>query len=187
MMLLRKLSLAAFFLLAGACMAHELEENRATLVLRDKTHVSVTLYVALADALRLALAPQKPLPEFLAVYSAMRPEDLQEQLVRAQSRFQSRVRLFLPAGGEVPLTNWVWPDARKVQALFQQRIMQAVVDPAGHSHEDPLEIHAEVVTPVEITSVRVQFPEEFGKVLVVGYRPTQIWVEPKTVSPAIRF
>ena len=65
--------------------------------------------------------------------------------------------------------------------------MQAVVDPAGHSHEDPLEIHAEVVANVEITSVRVQFPEEFGKVLVVVYRPTQILVEPKTVSPVIRF
>ncbi len=187
MMLLRKLRLASFLLLAGACMAHELEENRATLVLRDKTHVSVTLYVALADPLRLVLAPQQPLPEFLAVYSAMNPAELQKQLVRAQSRFQPKVKLSLPAGGEIPLTNWVWPDARKVQALFQQRIMQAVVNPAGHSHEDPLEIHAEVVATVEITSVRVQFPEEFGKVLVVAYRPTQIWVEPKMVSPVIRF
>lgn len=176
-----------FLLLATGVDAHELQENRAALVLRDKTHVSLTLYVAWTETLHLALAPQRPMPEFLAVYSGMRPEDLQKQLDRAQTRLQAATKLFIAAGAEVAYTNWVWPDARKVQSLLQQRIMQAVVDPTAHSHEDPLEIHADAVAPGEITSLRVQFPEEFGKVLVVAYRPTQVWVEPKAVSPVIRF
>lgn len=180
--------LASFFLvMACSGVAHELEDNRAALVLRDKTHISLTLYIAWADALHLTLAPQRPLAEFLAVYSAMTPEDLQKQLLRAQAKFQAGIRLYQGSGQEAGLTNWIFPDAKRVQALFRQRIMQAVVDPNGHTHEEPLEIHAEAVTQSEITSVRIQFPEEFRKVLVVAYRPTQLWVEPKALSPAIRF
>lgn len=167
--------------------AHDLQDNRATLVLRDGLHVSVTLYIAYADALHLALAPQMPPEEFLVAYSAMKPELLQKELFRAQTRFQSATRLYLATGKEIPLTNWIWPDARQVQAMLQQRIMQAMVDPAGHAHEEPLEIRADGNSREEITEVRVQFPEEFRKVLVVSYRPKQLWVEPKSWSPAIRF
>ena len=71
--------------------------------------------------------------------------------------------------------------------MLQQRIMQAMVDPAGHAHDEPLKIHADANSREEITAVRVQFPEEFQKVLVVSYRPNQLWVEPKSWSPAIRF
>lgn len=177
------LALAAF----NPARAHDLQENRATLVLRDGGHLSLTLYIAYADALRAVLAPQRPAEEFLMVYSAMKPELLQKELVRAQTKFQSSTRLYLASGRELALTNWAWPDARQVQAALQQRIMQAMVDPAGHAHDEPLEIHAEANSREEIMAVRVQFPEEFQKVLVVSYRPNQIEVDPKTWSPAIRF
>ncbi len=168
-------------------LAHELQDNRATLVLRENNHVTLTVYVGLADALHLALAPQRPLGEFLASWAAMKPEELQKQLLQAQKRFEAGTRLVLPQGGELALTNWVWPDARQVQSLLQRRIMQSLVDPGGHFHEDPTEIHAEAVAVREIASLRVQFPEEFQRVLVVAYRPSQVWAEPRTMSPAIRF
>lgn len=167
--------------------AHELQDNRATLVLRDGTHLSVTLYIGYADALHLALAPQRSVEEFLIAYSGMNPEQLQRELGRVQARFQAATRLYLVNGKEVALTNWVWPDARQVQALLQQRIMRAVVDPTSHAHEEPLEIHAEARAPEEIHSVRVQFPDEFQKVLVVSYRPNQVWVERKSLSGPIKF
>lgn len=174
-------------LLITGAVAHEIQDNRATLVLRDGNHLSVTLYLAYADALHLALAPQQPAEEFLVAYSAMRPELLQKELLRAQARFQSETRLYLATGKEIPLTNWAWPDAKQVQAMLQQRIMRAVVDPAGHAHDEPLEIHADANSQEGITAVRIQFPEEFQKVLLVWYRPSQLWVEPKSWSPAIKF
>lgn len=184
--MLARLGLLALIALSPAA-AHELEENRASLVLRDKTHISVTLYVAWADALHLMLAPQRPMAEFLAVYSAMSVDDLQKQLTRAEQKVQAGTRLMLASGQDGQLTNWIFPEPRRVQSLLQQRIMQAMVDPNGHAHEEPLEIRAEVVAQSEITSVRIQFPEEFRKVLVVAYRPSQTWVEPKALSPSIRF
>src|SRR5579883_2999321 len=157
---------ALFMLASGVLAAHELQDNRATLVLRDETHISVTIYLAYGDVLHTALAPQRPMAEFLVVYSAMKPELLQKELLRAQARFQSATRLYLAAGREVGLTNWVFPDAKQVQAMLQQRIMQAMVDPAGHAHDEPLEIHADANSQEPIAAVRIQFPEEFQKVLV---------------------
>ena len=42
-------------------------------------------------------------------------------------------------------------------------------------------------TNQEITSVKVQFPEEFQRVLVVAYKPTQVYVERKAISGPIKF
>jgi hypothetical protein len=176
----------ALLLVPGSA-AHEIQDNRATIVLRDKTHVSLLLYIAYGDALHLALAPRRPVQEFLVAYSAMNPETLQKELSRAQARFQSDIRLYLADGRPIPLTNWVWPEAKRVQAMFQQRVMQTMVDPAAHVHEEPLEIRADANTREEVTAVRVQFPEEFQKVLVVWYRASQAWVESKSWSPALKF
>ena len=186
MKVLPAVALGLTLILAPAMRAHDLQDNRATLVLRDNSHVSLTLYIPNADALHAALAPQKPIAEFMMVYSAMKPELLQKELLRAQAKFQAETRLYQASGKELPLENWVWPDAKQVQAMLQQRIMQAMVDPAGH-HEEPLEIRADANSREEITAVRIQFPEEFQRVLVVSYRPNQLWVEPKSWSPAIRF
>jgi len=176
-------------LMVSSATAHELQENRATLVLRDKTHISVTLYIAYSDALYQTLMPQRPFASFLLIYSAMKPEDLQKELLRAQTRFQSETRIYLSPGPgrEVPLTNWVWPDVKQVQTMLQQRIMAAMVDPNGHAHDTPIEIRADANAPHEITAVMVKFPEEFQKVLVVSYHPNQVWADSKALSPEIKF
>ena len=167
--------------------AHELQDNRATVVLRDKIHLSVTLFISYTEALHLVLAPQRPYAAFLVIYSSMKLEDLQKELQKAHTRFQASTRLHLSPGGEAALTNWVWPDAKQVQALLQQRVMQAMVDPKTHSHESPIEVKAEAIAKQEILSVRIKFPEEFNKVLVVAFRPNQLWVEPKSYSSEIKF
>jgi hypothetical protein len=181
------LSAALLFASAMPLNAHELMVNRATLVLRDDTHVSITLYIAYADALHAALAPQQSTAEFLTMYSAMNPQALQRQLTRAQAQFQAGTKVYLASGQPITLANWVWPDARQVQAMMQQRIMQAMVDPNGHAHEEPLEIHADANAPEKIAGLRVQFPQEFQRVLLVWYRPAQTWIEPNAWSPAVRF
>jgi hypothetical protein len=179
------------FLLLSAVLriasAHELQENRATLVLRERNHVAVTLYISYTEALYQALAPQRPYAAFLLVYSAMKPEELQKQLLRAQARFESATRMYSASGKEIKLGNWAWPDVKQVQAILQQRVIQAMVDPNAHSHEAPLEIHADANASEVLASVKVRFPEEFQKVLVVSFRPNQQWVDGKALSPEIRF
>ena len=174
-------------LVATQTPAHEIQENRATLVLRDDTHIAMTLFVAYIEALHVVLAPQRSASEFLVMYSAMNPESLQKELVRAEIRLQSGTKLCLANGTPVPLSNWIWPDVRQVQAMMQQYIMQAVVDPTGHAHFEPLEVHADANAREAITAVNIQFPQELRRVLVVSYRPSQVWVEPSLSSSAIKF
>jgi hypothetical protein len=181
------LATAAMLPLVPKAAAHDVQDNRARIVLRDERHLSVSLFIAYADALRLALAPQRSPQEFLMVYSATDPARLQKELLRAQARFQAETKLYLATGKEIPLTGWVWPDAKQVQAMMQQRIMQAMVDPAGHAHDEPVEIDADTIAPENVVAVRVQFPEEFQNVLVVWYRASQLSVEPKSWSPALKF
>lgn len=176
-----------FLLVAVMALAHELNDNRATLVLRDKTHVSVTLYLNYPEALHQALAPQRPMAEFLAVHAALTLEQLKVPLERAQAKFMAGTRMTGADGEVIPLSGWTWPSVRDVQLQMQHQMMRAIVDPGNHTHEDPLEVKAEGVAAREIGGVKVQFPEEFDKVLVVAYKPSQTEVGKSAVSPVIRF
>lgn len=180
-------ALALAALCAAGASAHELEDNRATLVLRGGNHLSLTLYIALPEALHQALAPQRSFDEFILVFSAMKPEDFQRALLSAQAKFESSTRVTVAPGGELPLKNWVWPEARQVQAALQQRVMQAVAAPGAHSHPEPFEVRAEAAAGAAVSSLQVRFPPEFRKVLVVAFRPAQVWVESNALSPVIRF
>jgi hypothetical protein len=175
-------------LLATSLAAHDLEENRATLVLRDGTHLSLSLYLNYTEALHKALMPQREYGAFLLVYSAMKPDDLKRELLRAQAKFEAGIQ-FMPKspGPMAPLRAavWTWPDTKQVQTMLQHQVMQAMVD--GHVHEPPTEIHADFVSGREIVAVTVRFPEEFQKVLVVSYRPQQAWADGGTLSPEVKF
>jgi hypothetical protein len=182
--------------IAPAVNSHELPANRATLVLRDERHVSLSLYIDYVEALHASLAPERPMPAFLAQFSAMKPVELQAHLLRTQQQWIRQIELSAVDPGRTPAgramtpvswRNWVWPDAARVQRLLQERLMQGLVAPAGHVHDEPLEIRAESTAMRAVSEARLSLPKAFGRVLVVWYRPRQLWVDPGTVSGAIRF
>lgn len=177
--------------LLPAAMAHELPDNRATLVLRDRTHLSVTLYIDYVEVLHRALAPQQKFQEFLLQRAAMSPQAFQREVDQVQTKFQNTTRLLLPTGGQALLTRWNWPGASGVQYALRQRAMQTMVAGHGHDHdhghEGVVEVRAEAHLQHETDSLRVQFPEAFEKVMVVSYRPNQVWVDAKAASAVVRF
>lgn len=169
--------------------AHELTDNRATLVLRDRTHLSMTLYVRYTEAIHRALAPGANYGEFLLAMSALSPADFQKQLRRAHDTIQSGMQVALGGMREHALSNfsWSWPDPARAQQLFQQQVMEATVGTAGHRHEEPVEVRADVTSAKEITSASIRFSDALGKVLIVWYRPRQSWVEAGQPSPLMKF
>jgi hypothetical protein len=184
------MGLVAFFSITSA-RCHELAENRATMVLRDDTHVSLTFYVDYPDVLYAVLAPKKSHREFLLAYSAMKPEDFQKQMLLAQSKLQAETRATLNGGKEAIITGWVWPDSARIQALIQQEVMESMVgansNANAHTHQAPTEIRANITYDKPIKDANIQFAEAFGKMLLVSYRPKQIWVTPKQASALIKF
>lgn len=184
------LGLVAFFSITSAH-CHELTENRATMVLRDDTHVSLTFYVDYPDVLNAVLAPKKSHREFLLAYSAMKPEDFQKQMLLAQATLQAETRATLNGGKEAMITGWAWPDPARIQALIQHEVMESMVggvaNAPAHAHAAPTEIRANITHDAPIKIANIQFAEAFGKMLLVSYRPKQIWVAPKKASAVIKF
>ena len=187
---------------------HELSANRVTMVLRDETHIALTFYVDYPNVLYQLLVPaktQRNHREFLLAYSAMKPEDFRQQVLRAQSRLQAETSARLNDGTDVVITGWVWPDPARMQTLIQHEVMESMVGgdaranknangnaPAtatahAHAHESPTEIRASISHNTPIKSATIQFAEAFGKMLLVSYRPQQVWVAPKHASTLIKF
>ena len=183
--------------------AHEMTENRATLVLRDATHVSMTLYIDYPQALHRTLAAKLNFQEFVLAFSAMTPEVFSAAVVKAQTQFHAQIQLFNAAGKPAVAEQWRWPDPVRVQAILREHAMQMLVAAGEHAHDAPLEIRAEfsvpeaeksapppLSSPLLSPSVRVKFPSAFRRVLVVSYRPNQVWVnagDAEGVSPEIKF
>ena len=174
-------------LLACGCLAHELPDNRLTLVLRDDNHLSLGFYIHYADALHRALSPRTSFQEFTLVYSSLAAADFEKEMQRAQMKFRLGTRVVLASGAALTIANWQWPAPATVQRSLQERAMASVVAPSAHSHDAPTEIRAEVVSAAAISAVSVLLPDEFQNVLVVSYRPAEVWIQPKQPSPVIKF
>lgn len=181
------LLLLLLLLAATFASAHELQANRATLVLREQRHLTLTLYLDYASALHQALSPEVGFPEFIAVQAAMTPEEFRAELDRAQAKFESGTRLALANGEALALAHWTWPDASALQASMQQRAMQLIVAPEEHAHVESVEIHAEATATVAIDTLSLSLPPEFGQVLVVWFSPQQRWVQQDAEAVQLRF
>lgn len=175
------------FLVWATAGAHELQENRATLVQRDNTLVAMTLYLDCPQALHRSLAPQSTFVAFAAAHANLPPDAFKTVWLRAQSRLQTEIRATRPSGQALVFQRWAWPEPAQVQTTLRERLMEAMVAPGEHSHVPPLEVRAELVTAQALTALRMEFPSALGRVLVMSYRPKQVWVESQKASPDITF
>ena len=167
--------------------AHELSGNRATLVLRDNSHLTLTLYVGFPELLFQALGSGKAFGPFLLEYSTMAPERFAQELRRSRAAVERGTRVYLQDGREHALTRWSWPDATTAQATLRDRVMREAVAGGDDHHGEPTEVRAEAIATREVRTVAIEFPAMLQRVLVVAYRPTQAWVDAGTRSPAIAF
>jgi hypothetical protein len=177
----------ALWFCATHSFAHELPENRLTLVMREANHITMTFYIDYLDALHSALSPKTSEQEFMLHYSTMALPAFQKELESAHAKFAASTKINLSAGKKVTISNWLWPRAARIQTLLQEKVMQALVAPTAHAHPAPIEVRAEIRTSVDIDSLKLQLPEEFQSVTVVSYRPSQVVMKPKTPAPWIKF
>lgn len=174
-------------LLAAATWAHELPANRMSLVLRDDTHVALTAYIDYSQALHQTLAPQQTRRDFLAQYGAMETESFRAAVADAQAQWRSETLLTLPSGEALAIQNWRWPDAERMQAILKTFAMHLLTGGDEHDQFRVDEIHAEAISGQKIESVSAQLPQPWGRVLVVSYRPRQVWKEPGAAPVAVGF
>jgi hypothetical protein len=184
-----KICLLALLIIASitTSQAHELPSNRLSLVLRDDTHIALTYLLDYTKVLHQTMEPQRPIAEFAIAYSTMPPADFQKALRKAELKMSSATKISLQNGEQLMLTNWRWPEAGKVQALLQQRVMHAVVAANTHQHEPAVEVQADATSNQKIASVFVALPESMGSVLVVSSKPKQKLVAANSPKAQIKF
>jgi hypothetical protein len=183
---------AMLSLAASAGSAHEITGPRATLVMRDGGHVSMTMYLDGADLLRAASPPGEAPAEALRRLAAMEPSAFARAWAQAQGAVQASTRLQGSPNLAVVLSHWSWPSAAQVQAALRQAVMRGLAKSGGAEalHPEPaalLEARAETVLPATARDLRVQFPASLGEVIVVSYRPGQQEVGAGRWSTPLRF
>lgn len=181
------LACAVAGLVSAPANAHELQSNRATLVLRDNHHLSLSLYLDYCQLLQRTLAPGSNQREFVLRYAALPPQALRSALQQAQIQLEKDALLHLPKQQAIRFSRWQWPDLQTVQQLLQQRAMQSVVAPHDHPHAAQLEIHAEANTSAPIKQLDLQLPAAMQPLLLVSYRPSQQWLNGGNGSSPIKF
>lgn len=178
-------------LLALPAHSHELKDNRATLVLREPTHLAVTLFVDLPDVLQRVLAPNVSHTEFLLACAAQTPQEFAQLMASTQAKLQAQTRVQINGAAQTPLAQWVWPSAARVHQQIRDEVMGLVAGPASgthaHAHEAPTELRASITHDAAIANAQITFAGAFGKVLVVSYRPRQVWALPDAATPPIEF
>ena len=181
------LTLLCACLLMTTAMAHELPANRVALVLRDDTHVSLTAFIDYTEALHQTLAPQQTQQEFLLQYSTLKPSDFRAAAVQAHALWREGLRLILATGEPLAARQWQWPDPERIQASLKARAMNLLTGGDGHDQISVDEIHAEATVAKKIGSLSVALPQQWGRVLVVSYRPRQAWKEPGSAPLEVGF
>lgn len=182
--------LSAFLLTGMASRAiegHELEADRMTLILRDQSHLSISLYINYTEALARQLQPGNTEESFILEYAAMAPEAFARAIGNAQKTISEGLVLSQPGGWRITLNHWQWPDTQRLHDQLQEKAMQLLVDPGHHEHMPVQEIHAEGFANKTLDTVSVQLPPSLPRVLVVSYKPSQNWVMAGQKSPEIRF
>jgi hypothetical protein len=171
----------------GLASAHDLAENRLSLVLRDDTHIALTFYIDYPKALQQALAPKRTFSEFLLIYSAMPKADFQQAIAKAQAIFSSQTTIKSGNGESLFITAWRWPDSASTQAVLQQKVMQTIVAGNDHKHETATEVQANATAKRKIDEIALALPKALGSVLVVSYKPKQTQLPPAATAIKIKF
>ena len=167
--------------------AHEAEVNKATLVLREGNHLSLSLFLRLDDSMYRMSLKKVPYQEFLLAHASMSAAEFEKAWLPVQEQLQKSVQLLDAQNQPLTLRKWQWPKPEKVQAVIQENLMQATVAAGHHHHPALLEIRAEASAPAALSTVRLQVHTVWQPLLVVSYRPSQTVLEAGKPPVSIRF
>ena len=173
--------------LCACASAHELPDNRATLVQRDARHITLLLNADLPELMHQMLAPKRAFAEFAMATSSVSPAQFTTAATAVQKSIEKTLRVTDDKGGALVVSNWVWPQTAQLQAAMRERAMALVINPDDHAQAGALEVRADLRSSQPVKALRVQFPPALKRVMLVTYHPNQVWVEPAETSPLMTF
>jgi hypothetical protein len=153
--------------------SHELQENRASLVLRNERQISVTFYLNLTELLHKTLMPKQDRFEHTAKLAAMNEADFSKQYGDVKKLIESSVLFNATPGKKINVREWQWPEPKVAQKNIRELTMQSVVSSGQHLHENPIEVRLQIQSDESIDPLMLELPVSMKPMTLVASRPKQ--------------
>ncbi|TXI90091.1 MAG: hypothetical protein E6Q34_09550 [Burkholderiaceae bacterium] len=162
--------------------AHDLEANRASVVLRDNSHLSLSLRIDYVRFLQQSFAPKATQAQALLELASMSERDFEAVYQKAQRVLMEQTILTIGTAKTLQLNHWRHPKAQQIQQSIRELSAQLIVAPSEHIHSEFFEVLADTYNTEDISECSLKLPSSLGNVLVVHYRAQQQWNEQTAVK-----
>jgi hypothetical protein len=158
-------------------MAHELEANRVTLILRDDIHLNIVFRINYLAYLHQKYAHEITFNEFILRFAGMKEEDFDKLCTQAEQQFSIDTKIETRSGEQLQLDHWKWPSHTKALSRLRDYAMQLIIEPDAHIDIEFSEIQAQGVKLNGLKNSRFRLPSHLGNTLVVHYTAHQQWYD----------
>lgn len=152
--------------------AHELQENKVSLTLRE--HVDAVFYLNLLDTLQRISTKPTPRLQLLASLASQSEDEFAKTWKATTSSFQAEVQ-FRASGKALATSPWVWTDARQVHQYLREVTMSSIATPDQHVHDMTFEARVQIKS--KETTLNVTLPESLKPMTLVTLVPKQYRIE----------
>ena len=175
------------WVLVCACgQAHELQEHKLQMVLRDDRHLTLSLWLDIPNAMHKTLEPSLTSAAFALKYSAMPLSLFEKAWGQCISVWREQWQLKNSAGTAISSPVWRWPDGAVLQNQIKLQMMANVTGTA-HAHAELTVIAGEVVSNSILQSARLKMPTSWKPLMVVSYKPLQQWTPSSEKTVLLKF
>ena len=154
-------------------LSHELQENRASLVLRNERQISITFYLNLSELMHKTIAPKQNRFELVAKLAATSDDDFLKNYDFTKKNTEGSVFFKHTSGKKIAVREWQWPDPKTAQKSMRELTMQTVVGSSSHVHENPIEVKLQIQSDMSIDSLMLELPSSMRPMTLVASRPKQ--------------
>ena len=134
-----------FFLTVGNASAHDINSNKISLIMREKSHISVVMNINLLKAMNHVVSPQVKYADFIMTFSNMEPKLFQREYEKTKTKIISGLIVFAKDQSKLSTRDWKWPTPNELQNQFQIYVMELMTGNHDHTKEPIYEITAEII------------------------------------------
>ena len=179
------LSVLLFFVNA-ASLAHELPDDRVTIVQREPTHLSITFYIDEVALLNRLIAPRSSRAEFLLSCAGAPSEQLRQRVQLAQTSFEGQLKI-LAGDQSLSIAPLHWPTMKDTHRRLQDGAMATIATGSDHDHAQIVEVTTDALSSKPFDSVTFLTPPSLPDLLIISYKPVQHRPTPSSRAVGIDF
>jgi hypothetical protein len=173
------------FAVAGL-QAHELQQHKLQVVLRDDRHLSLSLWLDIPKAMQQTIEPNLTPAAFEMKYSAMPLRLFEKSWGECISLWRQQWQLTDGFGLAVAYADWRWPDGAALQSQIKLQMM-ANITGSAHTHPVLTPVAGEAVSGASLRSARLNMPPSWQPLMVISYKPSQQWISSPDKSVILKF